>query len=312
MSFEEFANNTYRKFDNTLTVHLTNAPKEINWASTPRDLILSIAKNKYLHSKKTRRTIGHITVELNYVDEDGKKVHRFGGQGVKDLTQFASKLVKEGYGFSVILGPDHLKQYKQLEDKPLVTIDGRFEDSNELIEEFNENIYKDDLNAFVTYQLTLDTCKKLVKFFDEYEKHTQLASENPSHEKKAATRYGFGADTLNFDGAGCATFAEAFYVLSGLGDHYKNFYSSVYVPEDYFGNPDKGQKVGLGKILFSKVNLSKQEKTSLYVQFPDPNNMFWAMKSTFENKDSFDGLPVVEKGKFGDSKSFYLVFDARK
>lgn len=309
MSFKDFADKTYRKFENTLTIHVTNAPAELNWADSPRSLLLSIAKNKYLLKKITRRSLGHVTVEINYTDETGSHVHRFGGQGVKDLSQFARKLTKEGFGFSVILMPEHLKKHKQLSQKPLVTIDGEFEDSEELIEELDFNIYKENLNAFVTYKIKPETCRKLITYFDEYKEHSAFAEKDSNHHTPAASRYGFGADPLKFEGAGCATFIEAFYILAGLGDHYKNFYRSIYAPKKLFGHPAQGRKVGLGKLLFSNLKLSEKKDDSLFIEFPSPNEMYNQLKSVYETAEKYDGLQVLEKGAFGDSKSFYLVFD---
>lgn len=312
MIFEKFADSSYRKFENTLTIHITNAPAPLNWAAKPRQLIWALARNKYLLQSKTKRSIGHVTVEINYTDDSGNKIQRFGGQGAVDLSQFAKKLIKEGYAFSIILGPRHHQQYPELKDRPLQTIDGRFESREELVLELDENIYKDNLVATVSYVLAEDKMKEAIKFFDDYESHTKKAQEDKSYPYKAATRYGFGADTLKFEGAGCATFVEAFYEVVDLSDQYKSFFQDVNVPLKFFGNPENGHKVSLPHLLFTNVDLGTKSSDSLNISFPDPNLMFEKLKIFYESQsDSFDHLKLLEKGKIGDSKSFYLVFDAR-
>lgn len=306
--FETNADNTYRKFDNTLTIHVTSSPKQLDWSKSLRSVLLRIAANKYLRSKRTKRAIGHVTVELNCKIE-GKQVHRFGGQGAKSLAEFNDKIIKEGLGLNLVVMPEHKLQYPQLAGIPPVTVTGKFESKEDLVSEYNKSIGKKDLMGLITYKIDESYCADLIDFFDEY-KQVYKETKNTDHPI-AANRYGFGADPLKFEGAGCAAFMGAFYQQSGLTDEYKNTYEYFYAPKKYFYFPGKSNPIKLTKILLDGKKLKNASDDSLYIGIPSPDQLYKNMKKTMSsNKDLHFGRSILEKGQFGGSKAFYLVIDA--
>jgi hypothetical protein len=71
--FDEKANQTYRKIDNSLTIHITPSTYRLDW-SNARNLLISILKNQYIFPK-TSSLIGHVTAEVNCTV--GNKQERF-------------------------------------------------------------------------------------------------------------------------------------------------------------------------------------------------------------------------------------------
>jgi hypothetical protein len=75
--YDDFADNSYRKLDNILSIQIIPSTYNLKWEK-PRDLIFSIIKNEY-YFPKTKSYIGHVTAEVN-CKVDGRKVRYFMGQ----------------------------------------------------------------------------------------------------------------------------------------------------------------------------------------------------------------------------------------
>lgn len=298
--FENLAEKTYRKYPNTLTFHVTNSPTELNWDGGPRDLLWSLIKNKYFYKDRSKRAMGHVTIELNCSDKKNK-IRRMGGQGAKDLSQFTKHLLG-GAGFNVILSPDHKQKYTALSAHPFYNIDGRFETPKELIEEYEEYLKTEGLFNLVTFTVDANTCLKLVEYFDEYEKITK-ESENSS-QKRAANVYGNGADPLKFEGAGCAPFAVAFLKKGGLEDKINLMKEKVYVDQKLFSS--QKENVSIFSLLTTSHQLKEKNSYSFELEFPSPSKLYHAINNIYEKGDT------IEKGTFGSQGVRYIVLDGKK
>jgi hypothetical protein len=298
--FENLAEKTYRKYPNTLTFHVTNSPTDLNWEGGPRDLLWSLIKNKYFYKDRTKRAMGHVTVELNCNDKKNK-IRRIGGQGAKDLSQFTKHLLG-GAGFNVILSPDHKQKYNALSSLPFYNIDGRFETPKELFEEYDQYLKTEGLFNLVTFTVTPDTCFKLVEYFDEYEKVTKATENSP--QKKAANVYGNGADPLKFEGAGCAPFAVAFLKKANLNERISLLTDRVYVGKELFSS--QKENVSIFSLLTTSHQLKEKTKNSFELEFPSPSKLYHAVNQIYKKGE------VIEKGFFGSSAIKYVVLDGKK
>ncbi len=298
--FENLAEKTYRKYPNSLTFHVTNSPTDLNWEGGPRDLLWSLIKNKYFYKDRTKRAMGHVTVELNCNDKKNK-IRRIGGQGAKDLSQFTKHLLG-GAGFNVILSPEHKQKYTALSSLPFYNIDGRFETPKELIEEYDQYLKTEGLFNLISFTLNVNTCLKLVEYFDEYEKVTKATENSP--QKKAANVYGNGADPLKFEGAGCAPFAVAFLKKAELYERIGLLTDRVYVDQKLFSS--QKENVSIFSLLTTSHQLKEKTKNSFELEFPSPSKLYHAVNQIYDNGE------VIEKGEFGSSSIKYIVVHGKK
>ena len=307
-TFDKIADSTYRKFENTLTLHVISSPYGINWKGKPRDVLLNILKNQYFFPN-TRRSLGHVTTELNcsFTDDNGKRVsQRFiGGQGSKHINQFSKMIRKDGVGFSILNSP------MQYLDLPQLTVKGHFESFKDLAPEYNSLIFKDNKMAFLTYRITSGQCLKMRDFFLKYKEATKETKD--SANPLAGNNYGFGADPLKLEGAGCALFAEAFFRLAGREEESKLFKQTVYIKENQLGDPENGKEASLIDLLLSTDQISKNEEGKRKFTFPDTDLMYkhaYMLKS--DKNYNPNALDVRRNLSFGDSKALYVVIDLNK
>ena len=308
-SFLSLAKREFRSIPNSFTVHITKSPRLLNWKKSPRKLLAGIITNKYLRSRKTKRSIGHLSIEITCQNPNtGATEHRLAGQGAVDVTQYVPKLIKDGFGFSIMLTNEHIKKYDELNQSQLVTIDGKLEGAKELDKEYSENIYKKNLMGFATYKINYEKCQKMIKFYDEYKKLTieTAGSQNP----QGGNNYGFGANTKLMQGAGCATFLQEFFEIAGLKSHFRNFFQRVYVDKNLLGDPLNGKEVNISKLLFSFSHLSKAKKGRFTLDIPSPDLMFEELRKTFKNKKNYYKNKKIIKSKIlGNSQAFHIVFE---
>ena len=298
--FNSLADSTYRKFDNTITLHMTHSPYGINWESSSLNVIVNLAMNKYLFPD-TKRSLGHVTVELNCTNKNGESKRVISGQGAKSLDKLSHALLKEGVGLSLVNRPStnpHL---------PLITTTGKLEDENDLTPEYDQYLKrKKDKMAFLTYKVSPKSCQDMLHFYKKYKVVTEKTRDLET--PLAGNVYGFGAEPTKFQGAGCATYAEAFFEVAGLLEHFK-FYQEIYATEKLIGNPDKYHHVSLGTLLLSKESISKPGKNKITLKFPDPDIMHKFVYETNKNPKNVSHL--LSYGSFGN-KSKYVVIDLTK
>lgn len=300
VNFEKVASQTYRKYDNTLTFHVTQAPKQLHWEKDTKHLIWSLVRNKYFYKSRSKRAMGHISVELN-CSHEGKKIHRMGGQGAKNISQFQKHLLN-GAGFNIMLRPEHKSNHRSLASMPLYSIDGKFEYKSDLVNEYSTYLQKKNLFNTITFTLDQKTCLDLVSYFDQYETITKETYSKS--QKLAANNYGFGLDPLKYEGAGCAPFAEAFLKLAGLEDAISLMTKRVYVSKKLFSTPKK--KVSLLKVLTSSESLSKRSDEKLKIEFPSPTKLYQSINKIYVSNK------VIEKGILGSSNSLYVVVKGKE
>ena len=223
--FSSLANETYRKHPNTITVQIIRSSYPLDWTSS-RNLLVSILKNRYWFPK-TNSTLGHVTVEAN-CSLGENEVRIFSGQGVKNLMNFKEKILA-GYGLSLINSP------KDYSDLPLVTVEGKLNTIEEMKAKFDLQMERDNL-SLLSFQVEQESCLDAYLFIREYIRKT---NQTPL----AGNKYGFGADPLRFEGAGCAPFVQAVLKKAGLDEVAMEMNQTLQVPRELLGDPKNGKIV---------------------------------------------------------------------
>lgn len=318
--FNKYADKTYRNHKNTITYHLIRSPYGVDWSHKTSNVILKLAMNKYFFPE-TKRNLGHVTIELNCQNEDGYEYRIITGQGAKSTQRLVQALTKEGYGLTLLNRPT---SHPNL---PLITTEGNFETESDLIPEFNEYLKEEYVSrylpgpkrngrmrevlkkkhyntmAFLTYKISPTQCQEMADFYKQYKQVTEQTRDTKS--PKGGNVYGFGAEPTKFQGAGCATYAEAFFQVSGLGKYF-NFYQTVHASKELVGDPKNGRRVTLQKLLSSGEKISKKEKDNITFKFPDPDLMHEYVQNINKTPNNFDN--VLDYGNFG-KKAKYAIID---
>ena len=288
--FNENANKTYRKYDNSITLHIIKSPYGINWQKRPINVILDLVKNKYFFPY-TKRTLGHVTVELNCLNPQGLRNRIITGQGAESLEDLSNALISRRAGFSLINRPStnpHL---------PLITTKGRLEDHGTLIPEFNKYLSKDSHNmAFLTYKITSKQCHKMMNFYKRYKKTTEETKNTKT--PLAGNIYGFGAEPTLFQGAGCATYAEAFFEIAGILEYF-NFYQKVYATSSLI------KDTSLYSLIIADEKINEELKNKTLFTFPDPDLIYDYVYEINKKPNNFKG--ILEYGKFGKSAKYAII-----
>lgn len=318
--FNEYANQTYRSHTNTITYHLIRSPYGVDWSNKTSNVILKLAMNKYFFPE-TKRNLGHVTVELNCQDKNGEDIRIITGQGAKSTQRLTQALIKDGYGLTLLNRPT---AHPNL---PLITTEGNFEDESDLIPEFNQYLKEEyvyrylpgpkkfgrtrevlkkkhyNTMAFLTYKISPTQCTKMIDFYRKYKSVTEQTKDTKNPQ--AGNVYGFGAEPTKFQGAGCATYAEAFFQVAGLSKQF-HFYQTVHASKELVGDPKNGRRVSLQKLLSSSEKISKKEKNNITFKFPDPDLMHEYVQDINKAPNRFDN--VLDYGNFG-KKAKYAIID---
>lgn len=253
--YEEVANDTYRKFDNTLTIQVYPSTYPLDWNSS-RGLIISLIKNQY-YFPKTTSVLGHLTAEVN-CNIVGKNKRFFLGQSVDDLNGFRHYLLN-GYGYSILNRPN-------IHNGPYLTVDGKLDVYSRSLKRFNESMERDHFSA-ISFKIGSSQCETIFNYMKSYKEKT-LSTDS------AGNRYGFGADPEAFEGAGCATFVEVLLKIAEVPNYKKLIQQSVYVPKKYLGDPLNGKYVSLISLLVNNKNTKIREDGDRLYLFPDPQVIY--------------------------------------
>lgn len=289
-SYEEFAYSTFRKHENTLTVHILPSSYPLDWRK-PRNLLFSLIKNEYWFPK-TKSLLGHVTAEVNCTVE-GKKITEFIGQATPDFDGFKT-YVHMGYGFSILNQPSHYA------DLPLLTTVGKLDDYKKITERYMRLVKKDSM-GFMSFKIPASACLKVRDFMVEYTKRTK-------ETKTAGNRYGFGADPSKFEGAGCAPMVQTLFEKASLDNYARYMEKTVFVSEELLGNPPKGKKVGIFKLFFSDEDISVEKKGARRFDFPDPQELYDRLQGIVHNKVK-DHYPIIEKQNLNGKNVWYVLLD---
>lgn len=285
-TFEKVANTTYRNLENSLTIQVLPSAYPFDWSSS-RGLIWTLVKNQYF-STMNGPLLGHVTAELNCTI-DGKKVRRFTGQKVVELNGFRNYLLK-GYGYSVLNRPG-VNEYG-----PYLTIGGELDVYEKSLPKFERFIEANHFGS-LSILITQENCIKVKSFIDKYKELTEKT-------KLAGNSYGFGANPLKFEGAGCASYVEVLLKLSGLKDYQKLIQREINVADELFGDPPKGKEVSLFGLIFNNRQTLYRHKNRKVVTFPDPQILYdFIMKAAKSPKSSFRQVLFVAKG---NSEVFFV------
>ena len=287
--FSDLANKTYRKHHNTITVQIIRSSYPLDWTSS-RNLLISILKNRYWFPK-TNSTLGHVTVEAN-CSLGENQVRIFSGQGVKNLMNFKEKVLA-GYGLSLVNSP------KDYSDLPLVTVEGKLNTIDEMRAKFDLQMERDNL-SLLSFQVEQESCLNAYLFIREYIRKTD---QTPL----AGNKYGFGADPLKFEGAGCAPFVQAVLKKAGLDKVAMAMNQTLQVPSELLGDPKNGKIVSLFDLLSTNFTLDGNgpgETRSF--SFPDPERLYQFLL------ESYTSNIVLEKQSLEGDDSYYLLLNFRK
>lgn len=242
---------TLREKDNRILFHVIKSPYGLNWSERPLDLIFSIAKNQYLFPY-TDKSIGHITAEIKC---EGRPFI-FTGQSVKDLMSFRNKIIHEGVGFSLLNSPSNYP------DQKMITVEGKLDEQSPLEEEFNKLASIEKALSVLAFDLTKSQCLSAYEFIEEYHQRTK------NNFEAAGNNYGFGADPLKFEGAGCAPYAMSLMKKAGKESYIDQFLRTVYIDKDLIGFT---KPVKIWDILLSQSSINKASVKKLKFTFPDPD-----------------------------------------
>lgn len=322
--FHRCAQESFRSYPCSFTVHLTKGPGPLLWQNA-LTLLYSILRNRYLKRSLSNRTLGHVTIELNRQGRAPLMI----GQALRDMQLFRQHLLT-GRGIDLLFRPDHLQRYPELvEVAQLITVDGHLEQPEELEAEYAGNTMKPDMMSFATYLVNEQTMERMEQFFHQYREVT----EKTQHEKvpKAGNRYGFGADPLKFEGAGCATLTRAFFQLAGLDHHYQEVcHRHLHLAKTHIKKADQKKISDLFNISL-RPSKKKQKGIAgadrsdeiLVIDIPDPALFHDRIHQYVVHREdvksdhpsssfgTFFGLPVMRAERWNGTPSRHLVLDAR-
>lgn len=288
-NYETFADETFRKTDNTITVQIIRSSYPLDWSSS-RSLLLSIIKNRYWFPK-TKSTLGHVTVEANCT-LGLNRVRIFSGQGAKNLLDFRRKILA-GYGFSILNSP---MSYSEL---PMVTVEGKLNTLEEMKPRFEMQMDRENLSV-ISFQVNQRNCLNAFLFMREYRRMTEKTP-------LAGNRYGFGADPQKFEGAGCAPYVQTVLLKAGLLEAAQAMNQSISVPKTLIGDPVKGEKVGVFQLLSSDYALDGSFEGEKYeFSFPDPELLYSYLI------DNLSSGNVIDKKQIDSANSYFLMLNFRQ
>lgn len=261
-AYEEFADESFRKIENSITINIIPSTYELEW-TTPRMLIFSILKNQY-YFPKTKSYIGHVSAEVNCFDGNNQK-REFIGQSSHSLDGFRN-FILGGYGFSLLNKPQN--NY----DLPLLMVAGKLDDYSEVNIKYAEYMANKNF-AILTTKMSEKSCLRALSYIKEYKKKT-------IEGKEAGNRYGFGADPLKFEGAGCAPMVQTILSLADLESLSSGMDQEVFIPKELLGDPEIKNKVSLWKVLTNNKNISNSGNGGVKFSFPDPQQLYDITKNS--------------------------------
>ncbi len=263
-----------------LTLHVFPSSFGVDWSS-PASLARSAVLN-HVPALFTRdgSPIGHVTVDVDCA-ADAKEPARRVAAGMTDADGDESARLLRGPGLGLgILFHD---------------FKGRLEDPRRIEERLRSRAAKGTV-SFVTFRLAPKTCRRLVRYFDEYE------------AKGYGAHYGLPNRPLHREGAGCSAFGASFVETAGLlsPELSAAWSKTVAVPLRYVGGPITGGRVALWKLLFSNgTHWARDGEPSKSVFFYDPDTIHAWINAKAAAREP--GYEVKSEGKVTG-----IVYDATK
>lgn len=261
--------------DAWMTLYFIPSPKGINWES-PTTLARDILKNKLA---RDNRFMGHVNIELDYYNEQGKHIHFITGMVASNLNA-VPLLLKEKIGLGVVFH----------------SFDGRLEDKEELRPEFERRFEKgNEAINFAKFKINNKTAQRVEHYLAEYAAHD------------IHSYYGLVNSPLHGEGSGCSAFGASFMDVAGLleEEHYKHWTHCVKVPHKLAGNPIKENKVSFLGLVFGQHRWATDNEDHHEIFFWDPDLMHkWVQEKIQEHHDSMSTYALEKKGN-----STGVVFD---
>lgn len=247
-----------------LTLYFIPSPFGLNWNS-PSSLARTIVFNKYSFKS---RFMGHVNIELEYLNKDGEKSHMLTGMVAKKLNA-VELLLKKHMGLGILWH----------------SFPGRLETKEELIPELMGYMKTGKRLNFITYNIDHETAQKLYDYYEMYEQH------------QIYNFYGLVNSPLHGEGAGCSGFGASFLSVAGLLDDgfIKNCSTSVRAPLDLIGPPITNNEPRFLKLLYQNKNWANDNEPYKEIYFWDPDLMFNYTKNLIEEKSN--KYQVVSKNK---------------
>ncbi len=226
-----------------LTLYFIPSPYRIDW-STPTSVAKDIVKNKLSFH---RRFMGHVNIELDYENDEGKPVHILTGMAASKLNAVPLLLKKQiGLGILFHSFPGKVESKEEL----VPELDSYFEKGNEAIN-------------FVRFKINRDTAKRVEEYVATYVK------------ENVGQYYGLVNSPLHGEGAGCSAFGASFLDVAGiLEDEYKKAWThNLKVPHSLAGAPITNKKTSFFKLLLKKQKWSDGSDDHHEIFFWDPDLM---------------------------------------
>lgn len=226
-----------------LTLYFIPSPKGLNW-NTPTSLARDIVKNKLAFQS---HFMGHVNIELKYINDEGVEVHILTGMVAKNLNA-VPLLLKDGIGLGVIFH----------------SFPGKLENKQELTPELDKyfKIGNKKIN-FCKYLINQNTAKRIEEYVAQY-----AAADLGRY-------YGLVNSPLHGEGSGCSAFGASFLDVAGLleEEHRKHWAHCVKVPHKIAGKPLKEKKVNFFNILLGNHDWAQDTDDHHELFFWDPDLM---------------------------------------
>jgi hypothetical protein len=247
-----------------LTLYFIPSPFGLDWSS-PSSLARTIVLNKYSFKS---RFMGHVNIELEFLDKDNNKSHLLTGMVAKKLDA-VPLLLKEHMGLGILWH----------------SFQGRLETKEELVPELTRYQKTGKRLNFITYNISHDVARNLNDYYELYKQH------------QIYNFYGLVNSPLHGEGAGCSGFGASFLSVAGLldEDFIKNCSTSVKAPMRLIGPPITNNSPNFIKLLFKNESWASEDEAYKEIYFWDPDLMFNYTKKLIENADK--GYQVVSKNK---------------
>lgn len=228
-----------------LTLHVYPTYFGLDWGtpgSLARSALLNSLPDLVTHNGTS---IGHVTVDVDCQAGPKEPPRRVvTGMTQEDLGESQRLLLGQGLGLGILF-----HDFK-----------GKLEDRQGIEERLQKRAAKGS-SSFVTFRLAPKACRRLVRYFDEYQ------------AKGYGAHYGLPNRPLHREGAGCSAFGVSFVKTAGLlsPELLAAWSTTIAVPLRYVGGPLTGRRVALWKLLFSRgTHWAQSGEPSKSVFFYDP------------------------------------------
>lgn len=220
----------------------------LNW-DTPGTLARSALLNSIPDLLTGNGTsIGHVTIDVDCAAGPKEPARRVvTGMTQSDLDESQRMLIRHGYGMGILFHD----------------FGGKLESRQRVEQRLAEHAAKGKV-SFVTFRLAPKACRRLVRYFDEYE------------AKGYGAHYGLPNRPLHGEGSGCSAYGASFVKTAGLltPELLQAWSKTVSVPLRYVGGPLTGGRVSLWRLLFSRgTHWASDGEPSKSVFFYDPDKI---------------------------------------